>query len=121
MLNDDLLYSPQFFRREAKISGQFDWFQPEFRRLIIPIHVHMRGFIGLVAVEIQSIGAAANNRRHEGQKRAGCASILTRYVAAGGNRVTLPMESVRPHAPPPSFSTIAIVRDRFTDHACSGL
>ena len=106
MLQRQLLDPIQFVRREPEIPRERDWIEPELCRQIISVNVNMWWLVGLVAVEIQSIGAAANNRRHEGQKRAGCASILTRYVAAGGNRVTLPLESVRAHAPPPSFSVM---------------
>jgi hypothetical protein len=47
--------SPKLDRTEAKISGQRNRVQPELRRLIVAIHMHMGRFVRLMAVKIHAV------------------------------------------------------------------
>jgi hypothetical protein len=47
--------SPKLRRTEAKISGQRNRVQPELRRLIVAIHMHMGRLLWLKAVKIDAV------------------------------------------------------------------
>ena len=47
--------SPKLHRTEAKISGQRNRVQPELRRLIVAIHMHMGRLVWLMAVIIDAV------------------------------------------------------------------
>jgi hypothetical protein len=59
------LYRTQFVRAIAEIACQSDRIEPELRAPIFTIHVNVRGFMGLVAVEVKSIRPNPQYRRHE--------------------------------------------------------
>lgn len=60
MPNEQLLDPAQFFGTEAKIPRQGNRSQPEFGREIVAIHVYVRWFIRLMAVEIARYGPVLN-------------------------------------------------------------
>jgi hypothetical protein len=57
--------SPELDRPEAKVSSQGNGVQPEFCRLIIPIHVDVRRFVRLMAIEVHPVRAYQQDGRHE--------------------------------------------------------
>lgn len=64
VLEHQSLNPVQFVWRESEVPHERDWVQPELRREIVSIDVNMRRLVRLMTVEIQTIRAAAKNRRH---------------------------------------------------------
>jgi hypothetical protein len=52
-------------RAKAEIPRQSDRIQPELCAPIVTIHVNVGGLVGLVAVEVESVWANPQYRRHE--------------------------------------------------------
>jgi hypothetical protein len=65
MLNHKFLKPPQLLGRETKVPRQADRLQLELGRKIIPIDMDMRRLIGFMAVEVEAIGAASQDGRHD--------------------------------------------------------
>jgi hypothetical protein len=55
----------QLMRAKTEIARQADRPQPEFGAPIVTIHVNVCGFVGLVAVEVKSVRANPQYRRHD--------------------------------------------------------
>ena len=64
MLDDESLHSAQLDRRESKVTRQRHRGQPELRRVIIAVYVDVRWLMQVVADEVETIGATAENRGH---------------------------------------------------------
>src|SRR5439155_22232207 len=56
--------SAKFDRTEAQVPGQRDRVKPEFRRLIVAIHMYVRRFVGLMRMEVDGIWPHSQDRRH---------------------------------------------------------
>jgi hypothetical protein len=59
------LDSRKFHGREAQILRKRNGVEPELRRLVVAVNVDVRWLIRLVAVEVEAIGTATVNRRHD--------------------------------------------------------
>ncbi len=65
MLLNERFYNVQLARGKPEIPRHAYRINPEFGREVITIHVNMRRFIRFVAVEIEAVGSAAQNRWHD--------------------------------------------------------
>ena len=52
---NDAFDCAKFVTAESEVASQTDRFEPELRGIVVAVHVYMRGFIWLVAVEIEPI------------------------------------------------------------------
>ncbi len=82
MLNHQFLKPPQLLGREAEVPCEADWLHPEVGRQIIPVNMDMRRLMGFMAVEVEAVRAASQDRRHE-------RSILPREGLARPQAVSL--------------------------------
>jgi hypothetical protein len=76
----------QLMRAKAEIARQADRTQPEFGAPIVTIHVNVCGFVGLVAVEVESVRANPQYRRHDvilPDRAAGATIFWTEQVLDG--------------------------------------
>jgi hypothetical protein len=55
----------QFFRTVAKVPSQGNRIEPELGGLIAPVNMNVWSFVELMTVEVHSIRADSENRRHE--------------------------------------------------------
>jgi hypothetical protein len=58
------LYLAQFVGAKSKVRRQLHRIEPEFCGNVIAIDMNMRRLVRLMAVEIESVGARAQYRRH---------------------------------------------------------
>jgi len=58
------LYPTKLGRSKSKILSQRDRVQPELCGFLVPIYVHMRRFIWLVTIEIESVRPGSEYGRH---------------------------------------------------------
>jgi hypothetical protein len=72
----------QLMRAKAEIARQSDRTQPEFGAPIVTIHVNVGGFVGLVAVEVESVRANPQYRRHDVILPDGAAGATIFWTAA---------------------------------------
>jgi hypothetical protein len=64
VFRDESLYTSKFRWAETEVPGECNRFQPEFRGLIVTVHVNMRRFIRFVAVKIHSVRPCHQDGRH---------------------------------------------------------
>jgi hypothetical protein len=64
MLDYQQLYLAEFVCAKPQVCRQLDRMEPELGGGVVAIHVNMRRLIRLMAVEIESIGAGSERRRH---------------------------------------------------------
>jgi hypothetical protein len=86
----------QLMRAKAEIPRQADRTQPELGAPIVTIHVNVCGFVGLVAVEVESVRANPQYRRHD---------VMLPHRAAGATIFWTERsgEARRPLTPAPSL------------------
>ncbi len=61
---NDALYRPEFVTIEPEVENQTNRIELKLRGIVVTIHMHMRWFIWLVAVEIEPVGSISRNSRH---------------------------------------------------------
>jgi hypothetical protein len=64
VLDDEPLNSAQFDRRESQVTRQRHRSQPELRRVVITVYVHVRRLEDVVADEVDAIRPDSKNCRH---------------------------------------------------------
>ena len=52
---EHLLYAPKFHRAESQIKSQANRLQPEFRGLVVAIHVNMRRLVWLMTEKVYPV------------------------------------------------------------------
>jgi hypothetical protein len=58
------LDAAQFLGREAQVARESDWLQPELGRQVVAINMNVCRFVWFMAVKVQPVRAASQDRRH---------------------------------------------------------